>query len=59
VGEVGPGGRLFHLAGQTGTAPDGTTPDGIEAQSRVVYQNIASVLTECGMGHENLVKVTI
>ena len=59
VGEVGPGGRVFHLAGQTGTAPDGTTPDGIEAQSRVVYQNIASVLTECGMGLENLVKVTI
>ena len=59
VGEVGPGGRLFNLAGQTGTAPDGTTPDGIEAQSRVVYQNIASVLTECGMGLENLVKVTI
>jgi len=59
VGEVGPGGRLFHLAGQTGTAPDGTTPEGIEAQSRVVYQNIASVLKECGMGLENLVKLTI
>ncbi len=59
VGEVGPNGRLFHLAGQTGAAPDGTTPDGIEAQSRVVYQNIASVLEECGMGLENLVKVTI
>ena len=59
VGEVGPGGRLFHLAGQTGTAPDGTTPEGIEAQSRVVYQNIASVLKECGMGLEDLVKLTI
>ena len=59
VGEVGPGGRLFNLAGQPGTAPDGTPPDGIEAQSRVVYQNIASVLTECRMGLENLVKVTI
>ena len=32
---------------------------GFEAQSRVVYQNIASVLEECGMGLENLVKVTI
>ena len=59
VGEIGPGGRVFHLAGQTGTAPDGTTPEGIEAQSRQVYQNIASILEECGMGLENLVKVTI
>ena len=59
VGEIGPGGRVFHLAGQTGTAPDGTTPEGIEAQSRQVYQYIASILEECGMGLENLVKVTI
>jgi enamine deaminase RidA (YjgF/YER057c/UK114 family) len=59
VGEVGSNGRIFHLAGQTGTAPDGTTPEGIEAQSRVVYQNIANVLKDCGMGLDNLVKVTI
>ena len=59
VGEVGPNGRLFHLAGQTGTAPDGTTPPGIEAQTRIVYQNIAAILAECGMGLENLVKLTI
>ena len=59
VGEIGPNARLFHLAGQTGTAPDGRVGDGIEEQSALVYQNIATVLKECGMGLENLVKVTV
>lgn len=59
VGEIGPGGRVYHLAGQTGVAPDGSIPEGIEAQSRQVYSNIATVLEECGMGLENLVKVTV
>jgi 2-iminobutanoate/2-iminopropanoate deaminase len=59
VGEVGPSGRLFYLAGQTGTAPDGRTGEGIDEQSALVYQNISTVLKECGMGLENLVKVTV
>ena len=40
VGEIGPGGRVYHLAGQTGTAPDGRIGDGIEEQSELVYNNI-------------------
>lgn len=59
VGEIGPNARLFHLAGQTGTAPDGRIGDGIGEQSALVYQNIATVLKECGMGFENLVKITV
>lgn len=59
VGEIGPNAHLFHLAGQTGTAPDGTVGDGIEEQSELVYGNIATVLEQCGMGLENLVKVTV
>ena len=59
VGEIAPGARLFHLAGQTGTAPDGGIGDGIEEQSALVYGNIATVLEQCGMGPENLVKVTV
>ena len=59
VGEIGPNARLFHLAGQTGTAPDGTIGEGIEEQTALVYRNITTVLNECGMGIENLVKVTI
>ncbi len=59
VGEIGPNARLFHLAGQTGTAPDGRIGEGIEEQASLVYRNIATILEECGMGLENLVKVTV
>ena len=59
VGEIGPNARVFHLAGQTGTAPDGTVGAGIEEQTAQVYRNIATVLRECGMGLENLAKVTV
>ena len=58
VGHIGPNAELFHLAGQTGVAPDGTVGDGIAEQSALVYRNIATVLEQCGMGLENLVKVT-
>ena len=59
VGQIGPNAELFHLAGQTGVAPDGTVGDGIAEQSALVYSNIAAVLKGCGMGLENLVKVTV
>ncbi len=58
VGRIGPNAELFHLAGQTGVAPDGRVGDGIEEQSAIVYRNIATVLEQCGMGWENVVKVT-
>ncbi len=59
VGEIGSGARLFHLAGQTGTAPDGAIGEGIEEQAALVYSNITTILKQCGMGLENLVKVTV
>ncbi len=59
VGQIGPNAELFHLAGQTGVAPDGTVGDGIAEQSALVYSNIAAVLKGCGMGLDNLVKVTV
>ncbi len=59
VGQIGPNAQLFHLAGQTGVAPDGRIGEGIEDQSTLVYRNIAAILKECGMGFENLVKITI
>ncbi len=59
IGEIGPNARVFHLAGQTGTAPDGTIGEGIEEQVKLVYQNIKTVLKECGMGLENLAKITV
>ena len=59
IGEIGPNARVFHLAGQTGTGPDGTIGEDIEEQVRLVYRNIKTVLTECGMGFENLAKITV
>ncbi len=59
IGEIGPNAQVFYLAGQTGTAPDGTIGEGIEEQVKLVYQNIKTVLKECGMGLENLAKITV
>lgn len=59
VGRIGPNAELFHLAGQTGVAPDGTVGDGIAEQSAIVYRNIKTVLEKLGMSFENLVKVTV
>jgi enamine deaminase RidA (YjgF/YER057c/UK114 family) len=49
-------GRLLHISGQIGVAPDGAVPDGIEAQTELVWQNICAVLSEAGMTAEDIVK---
>lgn len=59
VGEIGPNARLFHLAGQTGTAPDGRVGKDIVEQSELVYWNIGTALEQCGLNFSNLVKVTV
>ena len=59
VGEIGPNARLFHLAGQTGVAADGTIGAGTEEQCRIVYDNIKAVLAGCGLGVENIAKLTV
>jgi 2-iminobutanoate/2-iminopropanoate deaminase len=56
--EVAAGTRMLYLAGQTGTAPDGSVPGTIEEQSEQVYRNIQAILEEAGMGFENVVKMT-
>ena len=59
VGEIGPNARLFHLAGQTGTAPDGRVGKDIVEQSELLYWNIGTVLEQCELDFSNLVKVTV
>ncbi|MCC6475088.1 MAG: RidA family protein [Burkholderiales bacterium] len=59
VGEVGPNARLFYIAGQIGTDAQGVTPPEFEAQAELVYRNIATILKECGLGMENLVKINV
>jgi 2-iminobutanoate/2-iminopropanoate deaminase len=56
--EVSGAHRTLYIAGQIGMRPDGTIPEGIEAQARLVYANIKAVLDAAGMGFENVVKTT-
>jgi 2-iminobutanoate/2-iminopropanoate deaminase len=55
--EIPAGQRVLFIAGQVPMAKDGSTPQGITAQSELVWRNILNVLESAGMGVENLVKV--
>lgn len=55
--EVAAGGRTLYLAGQTGTRPDGTIPDGIEAQAEAAWTNLVNVLAASGYRMEDVVKL--
>ncbi|QHL91702.1 RidA family protein [Sphingomonas changnyeongensis] len=48
-------GDMVYLSGQLGTRPDGTLPEGIEAQSRQMMENIAVALRAAGLGFEHVV----
>jgi enamine deaminase RidA (YjgF/YER057c/UK114 family) len=52
------GSRLVFLSGQIPVRSDGTTPDGMEAQATVCWENIAGILRSAGLGIENLVRTT-
>ena len=51
--------RTLYVAGQIGAAPDGSIPDGIEAQSRLVYANLKAVLDEADMTFADVVRSTV
>ena len=50
--------RVVHLSGQTPVRPDGTLPEGFDAQCRQVWANVERALAEHGMNLSHLVKVT-
>jgi len=50
--------RLLFVSGQVPARPDGTLPEGFAAQAEQAWVNVVTVLTEAGMGVEDLVKVT-
>src|SRR5262245_5215746 len=54
---VGPA-RILYVSGQIPESPDGTVPEGFEAQCRQVWANIDDVLAKAGMTREHLTKVT-
>ena len=44
-------GDVLYLSGQIGARPDGSLPDGIEAQARQAMDNVGAVLGEAGLGY--------
>jgi enamine deaminase RidA (YjgF/YER057c/UK114 family) len=57
--EAAPGARWLHVSGQVAVAPDGSTPEGIEAQADLAYRNLGAVLASAGMVPGDLVKVNV
>jgi enamine deaminase RidA (YjgF/YER057c/UK114 family) len=51
--------RWLFVSGQVPTDAAGVTPDGFEAQCRLVWRNVEAQLAAGGMSRANLVKVTI
>jgi enamine deaminase RidA (YjgF/YER057c/UK114 family) len=56
--EVPEGSRLLYISGEVGVLPDGTVPEGIEAQAEACWRNITAILADAGMGVGDLVKIT-
>jgi 2-iminobutanoate/2-iminopropanoate deaminase len=50
--------RLLFISGQVPEKPDGTVPEGFEAQCEQAWRNVIEVLAAAGLGIEHLVKVT-
>jgi len=55
---VGPNVRWLITSGTPGLATDGHVPDGIAAQTELVWQNIFAALEAAGMKPTDLVKTT-
>lgn len=56
--EVPPGRRLLFISGQIPELPDGSVPDGFEAQCRAVWANLRATLAAASLEPRHLVKVT-
>src|SRR5215470_19107946 len=56
--EVPEGSRLLYVSGEVGVLPNGTVPEGIEAQAEACWQNITAILADAGMGIGDLVTIT-
>ena len=56
---IPPGARVLELAGQVGVRPDGSVPEGAEAQTEVIFANIERILAKAGMALSDLVKLNV
>lgn len=59
VVEVPPNARWVVLAGQICVRPDGTTPEGFEAQHDQIWQNTIAALESAGMGVDDIVHLNV
>ena len=53
-----PAGRLVLTSGQVAMDTDGTVPEGWEAQTRLVFENLGRALAAQGAGWPDVVKLT-
>jgi enamine deaminase RidA (YjgF/YER057c/UK114 family) len=50
--------RLLFLSGTMGLEPDGSAPEGLDAQLIQVWDNLRRILAEAGMNVDNIVRLT-
>lgn len=55
--EVPSGARLVVTSGQLALLPDGTIPEGAEAQARQCLAQCAAILAEAGMGPADVIRI--
>jgi len=51
-------GTWLHTSGVLPVRPDGSVPDGIEAQAEAVWANLTAILAEAGMSASDVVSIT-
>lgn len=52
-------GDVLYLSGQIGARPDGSLPEGMEAQARQAMENMAAALALAGSGMDSVFKCTV
>jgi 2-iminobutanoate/2-iminopropanoate deaminase len=57
--EVESNARILFGAGQTGQELDGSVPEGIEEQARIVWANMSLILGEAGMDIGDIVQLNM
>ena len=57
--EVPSNARTLYISGQVPVAADGSTPEGIDDQVVLAFDNVQTVLAEAGMSLDDVVRVNI
>ncbi len=54
-----PAGDQVWVSGQVGAEPDGSVPEGMEAQARLAFRNVARALASAGAMWSDVFKITV